>query len=139
MERTFLEWMMDFVGFVADVMALIGIGGLLSWGVAKRHKIALADTVISIAMHVYRIGVCALGGLLIFLFGVGFASMIDSLILELILSSLEFNLPSAVRLVASGVISTLFFFPSFLLFCVFVFRWIRPDVKVAASNKQNVE
>ena len=79
MESSITQWTLTIIGLVADIMAILGIGGLVSWSVFKRERGQFDETVLSIFAYSVKTALClaVLG-----VFGV-VASGVDNIILSM--------------------------------------------------------
>lgn len=123
MDRSQLSYFADIIGIISGIMALLGMGGILSWSVFKKGKTPFSDMVLSIFAYSIKTALC----LLLILPVAGFAYLPMMILVATLTgrtTSEEFAVfsPSTSFCIVTVVLGMILI-PIYLVLCACIYQW----------------
>lgn len=140
-----ISFIADILGITSSIMAIIGLGGFLSWSVFKGGTNRLSETVLSIFAYAIKTALCLILGFLTFVLGFFLKEILQYGLVEMIISTIGGigigTYDETVRnpsIWISYATAAILLTPSYLLSCFSIYTWsIEPWKRFFAVFRNN--
>ena len=124
MDRAQLAFIADILGIITGVMTILGLGGILSWGLLRRHDSPLSDRMLEIFGYSVKTFICIVLTFILFQLFWQFTSLASAAFGDGTYRDLQGAIAIAsVPYALGALVSGLLFLPLWVVLCVCVYTW----------------
>lgn len=130
MDKAQLSFIADVVGVISGTMAIIGLGGLLSWSFFRERAEPLPNAVLGVFVYSLKTGLCLLAIAILLIISIFAAALFGNLVLIGIETFImvndfdyNYNQVSQISSAIGQVITLLMFLPVGGLACASIYTW----------------